>query len=50
VFYGVSANRWRIWDVDDARRTIGYQPQDDAEDWRGEVDRAAGASGSRHGG
>jgi uronate dehydrogenase len=37
VFYGVSANRWRIWDIDDARRAIGYQPKDDAEAWRGEV-------------
>jgi uronate dehydrogenase len=34
VFYGVSANRWRIWDIDDARRAIGYQPRDDAEAWR----------------
>jgi uronate dehydrogenase len=35
VFYGVSANTWRIWDVDDACRAIGYEPQDDAEMWRG---------------
>jgi nucleoside-diphosphate-sugar epimerase len=35
VFYGVSANTWRIWDLDDARRAIGYEPQDDAERWRG---------------
>jgi uronate dehydrogenase len=50
LFYGVSANRWRIWDLDDARRLIGYQPQDDAEEWRGQVDRPAGISGPRHGG
>jgi uronate dehydrogenase len=37
VFYGVSANTWRIWDVDDARRAIGYEPRDDAEEWRGEI-------------
>jgi uronate dehydrogenase len=36
IFYGVSANTWRIWDVDDARRAIGYEPQDDAEVWRGQ--------------
>jgi uronate dehydrogenase len=36
IFYGVSANRWRIWDVEDARRAIGYEPRDDAEVWRGE--------------
>lgn len=34
VFYGVSANTWRFWDIDDARETIGYRPQDDAERWR----------------
>jgi uronate dehydrogenase len=50
VFYGVSANRWRIWDIDDARRAIGYEPQDDAERWRTEVDRPSGTSGSRNGG
>jgi uronate dehydrogenase len=51
VFYGVSANRWRIWDVDDARRAIGYEPQDDAEQWRREIDSPAGtSSGSRRGG
>jgi uronate dehydrogenase len=49
VFYGVSANRWRIWDVDDARRAIGYEPRDDAEMWRGEIDGPAGVSGSRRG-
>jgi nucleoside-diphosphate-sugar epimerase len=34
VVYGVSANTWRIWDVDEARDTIGYDPRDDAEAWR----------------
>jgi uronate dehydrogenase len=34
VYYGVSANRWRIWDLDDARQAIGYAPRDDAEKWR----------------
>jgi hypothetical protein len=34
VFYGVSANTWRFWDIDDARQTIGYQPRDNAEAWR----------------
>jgi uronate dehydrogenase len=38
VYYGVSANTWRIWDLDDARRAIGYEPQDDAERWRGRQD------------
>jgi uronate dehydrogenase len=43
VFYGVSANTWRIWDVEDARRAIGYQPQDDAERWRSRSDPRTGA-------
>jgi nucleoside-diphosphate-sugar epimerase len=30
VFYGVSNNTWRIWDIDDARTQIGYEPLDDA--------------------
>jgi nucleoside-diphosphate-sugar epimerase len=34
VFYGVSANTWRFWDIDGARRALGYEPQDDAEQWR----------------
>lgn len=34
VFYGVSANTWRFWDIDEARTAIGYRPQDDAERWR----------------
>jgi uronate dehydrogenase len=38
VFYGVSANTWRIWDLDDARRAVGYEPRDDAEAWRGRLD------------
>jgi uronate dehydrogenase len=50
VFYGVSANTWRIWDVDDARHAIGYEPRDDAEQWRGEIDSPVGTSGSRRDG
>jgi uronate dehydrogenase len=46
VFYGVSANRWRIWDVDDARDAIGYEPKDDAETWRAEAGSAAGLAAS----
>lgn len=34
IFYGVSANTWRIWDIDDAASTIGYEPLDDAESFR----------------
>jgi nucleoside-diphosphate-sugar epimerase len=34
VYYGVSANTWRFWEIADAREEIGYEPQDDAESWR----------------
>jgi nucleoside-diphosphate-sugar epimerase len=34
IFYGVSDNRWRFWDISDAQEAIGYDPQDDAEVWR----------------
>jgi uronate dehydrogenase len=34
VFYGVSGNTWRFWDIDEARAGVGYEPLDDAEQWR----------------
>ena len=34
VYFGVSANRWRIWDIENAKRELGYRPIDDAEHWR----------------
>lgn len=34
VFYGVSRNTWRIWDIDDATAVLGYEPLDDAERFR----------------
>jgi nucleoside-diphosphate-sugar epimerase len=34
VYYGVSRNRWRFWDIEEARAEIGYNPQDDAEAFR----------------
>jgi nucleoside-diphosphate-sugar epimerase len=35
IFYGVSNNTWRIWDIDDARQRIGYSPEDNTESFRG---------------
>jgi uronate dehydrogenase len=35
IYYGVSANTWRFWDLEEARDEIGYEPQDDAERLRG---------------
>jgi nucleoside-diphosphate-sugar epimerase len=34
IFYGVSRNTWRIWDIEDAGSAIGYEPLDDAETFR----------------
>ena len=34
VFYAVSDNTWSYRDLDHARATVGYQPQDRAEDYR----------------
>jgi nucleoside-diphosphate-sugar epimerase len=34
VFYGVSANTWRFWDIEAAREAIGYEARDDAERFR----------------
>jgi uronate dehydrogenase len=34
TFYGVSSNTWRFWEIDNARRIVGYNPADDAEVWR----------------
>lgn len=30
IFYGVSGNTWRWWDVAHAERVLGYRPQDNA--------------------
>jgi nucleoside-diphosphate-sugar epimerase len=35
IFYGVSDNERRWFDIDHARETIGYDPQDSAEEWDG---------------
>jgi len=31
IYYGVSANTWRFWDVANARDELGFEPHDDAE-------------------
>ena len=35
IFYGVSNNKWRFWDIEHARKTIGYNPRDNGESFRG---------------
>jgi len=37
VFYGVSDNDRRWFDIDHARETIGYDPRDNGEEWTGPV-------------
>ncbi len=37
IYYGVSNNLWRFWDLANAEREIGYRPTEDAEGFRGEV-------------
>jgi nucleoside-diphosphate-sugar epimerase len=34
IYYGVSRNRWRIWEIEAAEQELGYRPEDDAERWR----------------
>ena len=34
IFYGVSANTYRFWDIEHTKKTIGYAPQDDGERYR----------------
>ena len=34
IFYGVSDNTWCFWDIDYAKKVIGYSPIDNAEDYR----------------
>jgi len=35
IVFGASDNTWKIYDTRDARRALGYTPQDDAERFRG---------------
>jgi hypothetical protein len=39
VFYGVSANTKRMWDIRNAETRVGYQPQDDADQWLPRMER-----------
>jgi hypothetical protein len=38
VYYGVSANTWRLWDVANAAKELDFEPQDDAERFRSGAD------------
>jgi uronate dehydrogenase len=34
IFFGVSNNTGRFWDITNAQQLVGYDPQDDAAEWR----------------
>ncbi|MBI2506800.1 MAG: hypothetical protein HYW00_01535, partial [Candidatus Colwellbacteria bacterium] len=34
IFYGVSNNAWRFWDIKNAEEKLSYSPKDNAEDYR----------------
>jgi len=34
IFYGVSNNKWRFWDIRNAYNKIGYEPVENAENYR----------------
>jgi uronate dehydrogenase len=38
VFYGISGNRRRYWDISSAESVLGYSPEDDAENHAAEVE------------
>jgi len=38
IYYGVSANTWRFWDLEESRAALGFEPQDDAERLRPPLD------------
>ena len=41
VFYAISANGGRHWDISDTMERLGYRPEDDAERHLGGADPAA---------
>ena len=40
IYYGISDNTRKYWDISNSRREIGYAPEDDAEEYAGEVEGA----------
>ncbi len=38
IFYGISNNTWRFWDIEHGAKVIGYAPEDDAENWRDQLE------------
>jgi len=47
IFYGVSGNTGNFWSIENARRVVGYEPEDDAmEHFADHVARVLGIAGS----
>lgn len=42
IYYGISNNSRGYWDLTDAYTSLGYAPEDDAEDYAREVEQAGG--------
>ena len=42
VFYAISRNSRRHWDITETIEKLGYRPQDDAEDYAAELDALMG--------
>jgi uronate dehydrogenase len=43
IFYAISGNTRRYWDIADTQRVLGYQPEDNAEEYAAEIEGRAGA-------
>ena len=39
IYYGVSNNKWRFWDIENSSKELGYSPQCDAEVFRNKLSR-----------
>ncbi len=37
IYYGVSNNKWRFWDIENSSKELGYSPQCDAEIFRNKL-------------
>ncbi len=42
IFYAISQNGRRRWDITDTMQQLGYRPQDDAEVYAAEIEGQAG--------
>jgi nucleoside-diphosphate-sugar epimerase len=38
IFYAISGNTRRYWDISDTQRVLGYEPEDNAEKYAAEIE------------